>query len=69
MGLYIVKMDGEKIRSFDNMLIANAWARKHCRGNVEIVSMCECELPKASERIYPNLDMPDLRYRPFQSLA
>lgn len=70
MGLYIVKMDGEKIRSFSDKIVANAWAKKHCKyGKVEIVKMGECPLPKASSKIYPSLDMADLRYRPFQSLA
>jgi len=64
---YIVKMDGEKIRSFNTKLEAAAWARKHCKsGKVEIVSLAMCkELPRASSKVRVNLDMPDLRYKPF----
>ena len=70
MGLYIVKMDGMKVRPFDRRDKAEKFAKKHCKmGKVEIVKMGECPLPKASSKIYPSLDMADLRYRPFQSLA
>lgn len=69
---YVVKMDGEKVRMFNgvdyNKVIE--WARLHCRGKVQIVSMSDCgRLPKASSRVRPNLDMPELRYKPFVSLS
>lgn len=53
METYIVKMDGEKVRVFNNLLKANTWARKYCKGNVEIVKMIEGKPPKAS-RIHFN---------------
>lgn len=69
--MYVVKFNGEKVQTFDNIYVANAWARKHCRGGkVEVVSLVECEgLPRASSRIYPNLDMPKLVYKPFVSVV
>lgn len=69
---YIVKMDGEKVRSFSNIKleIVTDWAIRHCRGKIEIIELLECsKLPRASSRIYPNEQMPDLRYKPFVSLA
>lgn len=70
MGNYVLKLNGEKIRSFTNPVVANAWAKKHCHsGNVEIVSLVDCgRLPRASSRIYPNESMPDLVYKPFVSV-
>lgn len=69
MGVYVVKMDGEKVRTFRDVLLAKAWATKHCRGVVEIVSLKERELPRATKMPWcPNMDMPDLRYKPFTSL-
>ena len=68
--MYVVKMDGMKVRSFDNLLVANAWAKKHCRsGNIEIVKLTDCgRLPGASSRRYPNEDLGSLVYRPFQNV-
>lgn len=70
---YVVKMDGEKVRMFRGLNYDNVaeWARLHCRsGKVEIVGLSDCgRLPKASSRVRPNLDMPELRYKPFVSLA
>ena len=70
--VYVVKMNGEKVRSFDNvdLLVVRAWANKHCQGVVDICSLSECaELPRASSRIYPNEDLGKLTYKPFVSLA
>ena len=39
--VYVVKMNGEKVRSFNNLLVANAWAKKHCHGKIEIVNLSE----------------------------
>ena len=70
MGLYVVKIDGMKVRSFDRYDRAEEFAENHCKmGKVTISQMNECALPRACGRMYPNLDMRDLRYRPFQSLA
>lgn len=64
--VYVVKMNGEKVRSFNNLLVANAWAKKHCHGKIEIVNLSECSgLPRASSRIYPNEDLGVLTYKPF----
>ena len=68
---YVVKMNGEKVRSFDNVniLVVSAWARKHCQGEIEIVNLTDCgRLPSASSRRKVNMDMPDLRYKPFEAL-
>lgn len=66
MGVYVVKMNGEKVRQFNNMMVARTWALKHCHGKIEIMSLADCGgLPKASSRIYPNEDMPSLVYKPF----
>lgn len=66
MGVYVVKMNGEKVRQFGNLMMARVWAEKHCHGKIEVVSLVECGgLPKASSRIYPNEDMPKLVYKPF----
>lgn len=70
--VYVVKMDGEKVRSFSGVSLAtvSTWATKHCRGKIEITELSECGgLPRASSRIYPNLDMSKLVYKPFVSLA
>lgn len=62
-------MNGMKVRDFDNVVSARAFV-KHCRGDVEIVHMNECKrLPRACKPIHPNLDMPDLRYKPFVGLV
>lgn len=67
--MYVVKMNGMKVRDFDNVVSARAFV-KHCRGDVEIVHMNECKrLPRACKPIHPNLDMPDLRYKPFVGLV
>lgn len=47
---YIVKMDGMKVRTFDNFLLAYTFAKKHCKGKIEIVALSERELPKASSK-------------------
>lgn len=70
--VYVVKMDGEKVRSFENVGLATvgAWAVKHCRGKIEICEMSECAgLPRACGRIHPNEDMGALVYKPFVALA
>lgn len=67
--MVIVKMNGEKVRLFDNAMVADAWAKRHCHGKIEIVPLCETAMPRAEKRKFrPNLDMPDLRYKPFTSL-
>ena len=70
---YVVKMDGEKVRSFSNWDYDKVceWAKLHCRGRVNIVRLKDCDrLPKASKmRFAPKLEMPDLRYKPFVSLT
>lgn len=67
--MYVVKMDGEKIRQFSDVTVARAWAKKHCRGKIEIVPLVACrELPRASSRIYPNEDLKSLVYKPFISV-
>lgn len=68
---YVVKMDGEKVRGFSGVRYESvlAWSRLHCHGKVEIIKLTECaELPHASQRIYPNQDMPKLVYKPFVSV-
>ena len=69
---YVVKMDGEKVRSFTNISLEKVatWATLHCHGKIEITTLSECaELPHASHRIYPNQDLGKLVYKPFISLA
>ncbi len=68
---YVVKMDGETVRQFSHVdkRVVEQWAKKHCRGKIEIHSLRGCRLPQASKPIRPNLDMPDLRYKPFVSLG
>lgn len=69
MGVYVVKMNGMKVRDFNNVASARAFAR-HCQGDVEIVHMTECKgLPRAYKPRHPNLDMPKLVYKPFVSLS
>ena len=66
---YIVKMDGMKVRDFQDLLSASAFARNHCRGKVEIVRLADCgRLPSASRRRHPNEDMPSLVYKPFMAV-
>ena len=68
--MYVVKMDGHRVRQFKNKNVACRWAAKHCHGQIEIVSLSECSgLPQASRRIFPNEDMPNLVYKPFISLG
>ena len=69
--MYVVKMDGEKVRPFKDLRTAKNWADIHCRGGkVEIVKLAECgELPRASSRIYPNEDMASLVYKPFVAVV
>ena len=71
MKQYVVKMNSEKVRLFSGVTLdkVSEWARLHCRGKVEIVELTECGLPRACSRMYPNEDMPELRHRPFVSLA
>ncbi len=69
---YVVKMDGEKVRSFSgwNYDRIEAWAKLHCRGKIEIVMLKDCgRLPKASSRIFPNENLGKLVYKPFVSLG
>lgn len=67
---YVVKMDGMKVRGdFDNYDKACEWAEAHCRGSWEVVGMTECGQPRACTPIRPNEDLPELRYKPFVSLA
>lgn len=64
--MYVVRMNGQKVRMFSNPVIASAWANKHCHGRIEITELTECkELPRACGRMYPNEDLGKLVYRPF----
>lgn len=66
--MYVVKMNGMKVRDFDDIIGARAFIR-HCHGNVKIVRMAECkELPRACGKMYPNEDMPGLVYKPFAAV-
>lgn len=47
--MYIVKLNGEKVRIFNDYYIAKVWADKYCKGNVTIVSLTETHLPRASK--------------------
>ena len=69
---YVVWMDGEKVRSFSGRPLdyVQKWAKLYCKGsNVRITTMSSCPLPRASRIVKPNLDMPDLRYKPFVSMG
>ena len=47
---YILKFNGEKVKSFTDPLKAKAFANRHCKGGeIEIVSLTETSLPKASK--------------------
>lgn len=69
--MYILKMDGEKVRMFDNSTVAKVWAKKHCKGSkIEICALKTTKMPKASKlKFRPNEDMPELRHKPFVSLS
>ena len=68
--MVVLRMNGEKVRTFNNSTEAKVWAKKHCHGNISIVYLTECSgLPKASSRIYPNEDIGKLTYRPFVALT
>ena len=71
MRTFVVKMDGEKVRAFNDARTAKLWADKHCKfAKVEIIELREGELPKAGDpRMKPCLDMSHLVYRPFASLS
>lgn len=67
--MYVVKMDGEKVRVFDNRLMAYAWARKHCSSEWSVVSLVDCgRLPDAARRRYPNENLDSFVYKPYTSL-
>jgi len=69
---YLVKMDGEKVRSFDGWEYDDVkeWAEIHCHGKIDITTLSECaELPHASQRIFPNQDLGELVYKPFVALT
>lgn len=68
---YVIKMDGMKVRAFSNAVVAAAWARKHCHeGKVEVVHLKDCgRLPKACGKMYPDLSMPGLVYKPFEAVV
>lgn len=55
MRTFVVKMDGEKVRAFNDANMAKLWADKHCKfAKVEIVELREGRLPKAGDpRIAP----------------
>lgn len=70
MSKYVVKMDGQKVRMFDDAVIAGAWAARHCRGKIEVVPLVDCgRLPEACGRLYPDLSMPKLVYKPFEAVV
>lgn len=67
--MYVVRMNGQKVRMFKDARIASAWAAKHCHGRVEVTTLTECkELPRACGKMYPNEDMPGLVYKPFAAV-
>ena len=54
--VYVVKMDGMKVRSFEGVSIdrVTKWAEKHCCGQrIEVVSLIETEMPHASKMRSP----------------
>lgn len=70
--MYVVKMDGMKVRTFSGVPLEKVerWANLHCSGKVEIVSLYEYKgLPRASSRIYPNENLAPLVYKPFVAIG
>lgn len=67
----VVKLNGMKVRMFDDPLKAKAWAKKHCRGKVEIVNLKECANPVASRLHYNELmeNYGAYRVNPYVSLG
>lgn len=51
---YIVKLNGDKVKSFSTVLEAHAFIRHHVReGKTEIVPLTETSLPKAQNMRHP----------------
>ena len=47
---YVLKFNGEKVKTFDDPLYAKAWADHFCRGGkIEVIPLTETNLPKASK--------------------
>ena len=69
--MYVVKINGDKVREFKKLEEARKWVKYYCHHkDVKIVGFDEYKgLPRASSKVRPNLDMPDLRYKPFVSLS
>lgn len=67
---WVVKVNGDKVKGgFATEDDGRRWGERWCRGKIDVVPMKQCALPRACKPIKPNLDMPDLRYKPFVSLA
>lgn len=69
---YVVKMDGMKVRKWivnsdKDLELMKRWAERHCRGKkVGYVKLTDCgRLPKACGKLYPDLSMSKLVYKPF----
>ena len=54
MNTYIVKMNGMKVRSFNDPIVAKAWAMKHCKGKVTIMLLTDCKRNPVASRQYFN---------------
>lgn len=71
--MYVIKLDGMKVRTFEDKNLAKVWAQKHCKsGIVEIVGLKDCgRLPKASDvHLKPSLNLnKGLVYKPFVAIC
>lgn len=57
--MYIVRMNGEKIRPFSSFFEAKIWADKYCKGKIEIAKLVDCgRLPAASKMRHPMESIP-----------
>lgn len=73
---YVVWMDGHKVRMFDDKFWTyeriERWVELYCHSeNISIDILREYDsLPRAMKLKWcPNLDMPELRHKPFVSLT
>ena len=69
--VYILKVDGEKVKPFNSLSQAKKFAERHCKFvKYEICSLTETSLPKAS-RMHYNEDFENYgsyKYNPFALL-
>lgn len=67
---YVVKFEGHIVRGdFHDYDSAEKWAERHCRGEFEVRKLVETHMPRAMKLEWkPNMDMPDLRHKPFMSV-